>query len=232
MIGLIVGVLGIVAAISAAWWFGRGPRIVTQASGATLLSVPDNNHIKVFYDDRNVDMVTQSIIWVWREGRGTVKGSDVASADPVAVTVPSGTRILDASLLIQSMDTNNVEVKPHPSDETKAIVTFDYLDPRQGAVIEVLHTAETPTAVVLKGTIMGMPKGITPVRSGRTVQVPLGVAGAAAVTIPAHSIPRSLQISEPSDENTSILSEGIEGLLEAVARAAISSVFRWWRLFR
>jgi hypothetical protein len=216
--GVILGVLGVVAAIGAAWWFGRGPRLVMQVSGTTLISAPKNDHIKVLYDNSEVPKVTQSLIWLWREGRGTVRGTDVISNDPVAVNVPSGTRILDASILAQTKDTNRVKIVRDPITETRAVVAFEYLDPRQGAVIEVLHTGEEPGATTISGTIMGIPKGITRAESGATVFVSVGMAGGAAVTIPTHSIPRSLRISGNSLRNSPILSGGFAGAAENVAR--------------
>ncbi len=219
--GVILGVLGVVAAIGAAWWFGRGPRIVMQVSGTTLISAPKNDHIKVLYDNNQVPRVTQSFIWLWREGRGTVRGTDVTSMDPVAVNVPNTVRILDVSILAQTEDTNKVEIVRDPLAETRAVVTFEYLDPRQGAVIEVLHTGEGPDATTVSGTIMGIPRGITPVETGATVVVSLGMAGAAAVTIPTHSIPRSLRISGNPHQGSPIFSGGLGGIVESVVRLIV-----------
>jgi hypothetical protein len=224
LIGIVVGVLGIAAAIGAGWWFGRGPRVVTQVSGATLVSVPDNELIKLTYDGHGVKRITQSQVWIWREGRGTVKGSDVSSADPVTLRVPEGFRILDVSVLKQSKTTNKVEVARDETDKTKATVTFDYLDPRQGAVIEVTHTGERPEVVVLGGTIMGIPKGITPVGSGATVVLAMGLAGDAAVTIPTHSIPRSLRIADQSKKRESVFSGGAGDAVERVLRVIAASL--------
>jgi hypothetical protein len=222
LIGVVLGVLGIVAAIGAAWWFGRGSRVVTQVSGTTLISAPDNDHIKVLYDHHQVRRVTQSFIWLWREGRGTVRGTDVVLADPVTINVPKGIRILNVSVAAQTNDTNNVKVVADSLDETRAVVTFDYLDPRQGAVIEVLHTGERPGETTLSGTIMGVPKGITPVTPGTTVFVPLGVGGvSAAVTIPTHSIPRALRISREPREESPILAAGWRGAIESLTRSIV-----------
>jgi hypothetical protein len=219
VVGLVVGLFGILAAFGAAWWFGRGPRLVTQVSGTTLISAPDNPRIRVLYDDRDVHRITQSLIWLWREGRGTIKGSDIDSDDPVAVAVPNDVRILDVSVLAQSKDTNKVEVLPDSSDETRAIVSFKYLEPRQGAVIEVLHTGKSPAAVALSGTIMGVPKGITPVEPG--VPVLIALAGPAGViTIPTHSIPRSLRIpTDQTHRQRPIFEGGVPGFIERVIRS-------------
>jgi len=141
-----------------------------------------------------VERVTQSLVWLWREGRGTIKGSDIVAADPITVRVPPGDRILDAAILAQSKSTNAVSIRFDVTDpEAGAELAFEYLDPRQGAVIEVLHTAQSPESVELTGTVMGVPKGIVRVRQGVDVALPVGIAGAVSVTVPTHTIPRSLR---------------------------------------
>jgi len=193
-LGAILGLIGIVIGGVLAWWFARGPRLVVQTSGSTLVSTPSDQRIRVLYNDEPVPRVTQSLVWLWREGRGTIKGSDVVTADPITINVPTGDRILDAALLAQSKPTNAVSIELVPDDpEAGARLAFEYLDPRQGAVIEVLHTAESPELIELTGTVMGMPKGIVRVRQAVAVDLPIGIAGAVSVTVPTHTIPRSLR---------------------------------------
>ncbi len=111
--------------------------------------------------------------------------------------VPAGASILDAALLVQSRPTNAVQVAIDSDDQSIAVnVRFDYLEPRQGAVIEVLHTAESPEAIEATGTVLGIPKGITRVTTGVEVEVPIGLLGPTlAVTVPTHTLPRSLRIA-------------------------------------
>jgi hypothetical protein len=109
LIGIILGVLGILIGLWAAWWFARGPRLLYQASGASLITAPDDNsRISVQYDGEQVERVTQSIVWLWRRGRGAVKGEDVVPDDPITLSVPDGSVILDVAVLRQSVPTNNV----------------------------------------------------------------------------------------------------------------------------
>jgi hypothetical protein len=191
-----LGLLGIIVGSVLAWWFARGPRLVMQTSGATLVSTPSDDRIAVLYKNEPVPRVTQSLIWLWREGRGTVRGTDVVTGDPITIRVPAGERILGAVLLAQSKPTNSVSVHFDANQPAAgARVDFEYLDPRQGAVIELLHTAESPESVEVTGTVMGIPKGIVRVTEGVEVAFPVGLAGAVSVTVPTHTIPRSLRIA-------------------------------------
>jgi hypothetical protein len=111
--------------------------------------------------------------------------------------VPSGERVLDAALLAQSGLANGVGVVLESDDTNAAVrIVFDYLDPRQGAVIEVIHTAESPEAIEATGTVIGIPKGIVRVTTGVQVEVPISILGPSmAVTVPTHTIPRNLRMA-------------------------------------
>src|SRR5262245_23956667 len=129
-IGLLLGVLGILLGIFFAWWFARQPRLIAAASIATVISAPGHLKIPVLHDDETVKEVTQSIFWFWRRGRGVVRGSDVVPSDPVALSLPEGSKFLDVTLIQQSKDTNNVRLKC--IDQRSWLIEFDYLDMRQG----------------------------------------------------------------------------------------------------
>lgn len=194
-IGAALAILAIVVGAILAWWFARGPQLVMQVSGSTLVSTPSDHRVTVLYKDLAVPRVTQSLVWIWREGRGTIKGADIVSADPVVLHVPKGDQVLDAAVLAQSRDTNGVCVAVEPGERPSGVkVSFDYLDARQGAVIEILHTGEAPDTIEPTGTVMGVPKGIVRVTTGVKVQVPTGLLGSSMeVTVPTHAIPRDLR---------------------------------------
>src|SRR5690349_15824064 len=102
-IGLGITVLAALAGWLFTWWYARGPRLLMRASGTTIISAPnDHNRIKVLFDDVAVDRVTQSVVWLWRRGRGVVKRDDILPTDPITISVPVGSSILDASLIRQS----------------------------------------------------------------------------------------------------------------------------------
>jgi hypothetical protein len=200
-LGVIVAALAIVVGAWFAWWFARGARILIQVSGTTLVSAPNDTRISGHYGDSVVPRVTQSVVWIWREGRGTVKGSDIVDKDPITLRVPEGDRILDASVVKQTKLTNDVSIDfdPNLHDVASSLgLSFAYLDPRQGAAIEILHTADSPDAITVSGTIMGIPKGFIVVTNAPTVSIDYPGIGVVALTVPTHIVPRHLRMDPPS----------------------------------
>lgn len=148
-----------------------------------------------------------------------MRATDVVPTDPIMLRVPDGERILDVTVLAQAKPSNGVATVLCGSEDA-AHVEFEYLDPRQGTVIELLHTASSPEAVEAAGTIMGVPKGVVRVTSGLEVVVPLGLLGpTVATTVPTHAIPRSLRkasgtrTTRPSESLSDRIATGIRILL-------------------
>jgi hypothetical protein len=195
-LGVIVGVIAILTGLVFAWWFARGPKLVMQTTGTTLISAPADERIAVLYMGVAVSRVTQTFVWLWREGRGTVNGDDVAASDPITLRIVGDGTMLTATLIAQTKTTNEVAVAFDPDHpEAGARVTFDYLEPRQGAVMEVLHTGESSDLVEPARTIKGIPKGITRITESAEVTLPMGIAGTVVATVPTHTIPKALRVA-------------------------------------
>jgi hypothetical protein len=95
-------------------------------------------------------------------GREPIWREDIAPANPLRVEV-DGARFLDISLAGQRRDVTRIELGDPEIDEEHAValVTFDFLDHRDGAVIRVLSTGQNGR-VRLVGDIIGMPGGLGP----------------------------------------------------------------------
>lgn len=194
--GVALALVAIVIGGILTWWFARGPRLVMQVSGSTLISRPSDHRITVLYRDTPVPRVTQSLVWLWREGRGTIREADIVSSDPITLHVLDGERVLDADVVAQTRPTNGVSIDVGNNGERSDVkIGFTYLDSRQGALIEVIHTAESPAAISASGTILGIPKGITHVTTDTQIKMPVGVIMGTSieVTVPTHIMPRSLR---------------------------------------
>jgi hypothetical protein len=66
---------------------------------------------------------------------------------------------LEVWIIKHTRDANKFTAMIDGNSQNRVILSFDYLDPKDGAVVEVLHTDSVRDPVV-KGTIRGVPKGI------------------------------------------------------------------------
>jgi len=115
--------------------------------------------IVVQYDGITVPRLTKSIIIIWNNGENTVSGTDIVGKDPLRFHVGTDGRILSTSVLKVSREVNEFHVLTKPDEETnEAVFTFGFLDAKDGAVVEILHTS-TDRNPSPKGTLRGLPQG-------------------------------------------------------------------------
>jgi hypothetical protein len=159
-VGLLIGVVGIGLTV---WQHRRsriGGRLAFMSSGDRLIGFGDASlpeRLQLLYDGREVPRLTKTEVIFWNAGVAFLRGHDVVPGDPLRVEVAEGAEILDLAL---TKVTNRLNAVSVVIDAPRTVaVTFDYLEPGDGARLEVLHTGKRVRAAV-RGTIRGMPAGI------------------------------------------------------------------------
>ena len=94
--------------------------------------------LSIQYNNEQVDNLMVSKIALVNRGNVTIDSSDIPIASPLLINVKDDCKILSAIVIEQSNTSSlvNVTVKTPLSVNVK----FDYLDKRDGAVIQVIHT--------------------------------------------------------------------------------------------
>jgi hypothetical protein len=154
--GVGVGVVGIVVAVVLA---RRRAMPVYQVIGNRVIRGLPADHITVQYNGQDVPQVTRTRITFWNAGKKTLDGADVVEGYPIRFLFSNeASKVLDVSMLKVTNIENQFSAM---SDDKDAAVRFDfdYLDFKQGAVVEILHTDES-WRVRSSGTIKGLPKGV------------------------------------------------------------------------
>lgn len=141
-LGLVFGLVGIVATALMTRLANRDPRPVYVQSGASVARSLDRPPIAVAvsYDGHPVPAITRSEIMFWNAGRGTIYEHDVPSSHPVGFLLPSGTTVL--GLRVRSVTRVETGFGCEFRDfngRPRLIFTFNHLDQGDGGAIEVLH---------------------------------------------------------------------------------------------
>ncbi|WP_312994962.1 hypothetical protein [Achromobacter animicus] len=138
------------------WGFG-----CDELLGLDKAAIPSG--LEVRFDDTPIPRLSRTVIFIWNSAEQTIRGDDVV--EPIRVSVCQGKdRVLRASALRVSRDVCNVSAEVSAPDRNEVLVKFSYLDRRDGAVIEILHTGEAHAPTIL-GTIIGIPGGLSRVGS-------------------------------------------------------------------
>ena len=158
-VGTIVGTVGLVLALFL-YWRSRISGIVTvQSSDVPMIGGGDAvfpAEVEVRYQGTPVPKLISSTVWIWNTGKKTVRGADIVVHDPLQLRF-SGEVL---NVRIRKVSREAILFAADTSEERGETVQckFEFLDPGDGGVLEVLHTgsAEAPKCT---GTIIGLPQG-------------------------------------------------------------------------
>ena len=158
-VGTIVGAGGAALALFL-YRRSRIPGIIAfQSHNLSMIGGSDAvfpSDITVLYRKTPVPRLTSSTLWFWNAGKKTVKGADIVSLDPLCFIF--GGEVLNVR--IKKMTRKAVQITADASGDlgNKVRWCFEFLDPGDGGIMEVLHTgsAKAPKCV---GTIIGLPNG-------------------------------------------------------------------------
>ena len=110
-------------------------------------------------------------------GREPILSGDIAPANPLRIEI-DGTELLDSTLEATTRDVAQIRLSSQPLDDESAslLVTFDFLDYEDGAVIRLLTTS-LPDRVALVGDVIGMPEGVRPITAMASRRKFWGITG-------------------------------------------------------
>jgi hypothetical protein len=108
--------------------------------------------LEVLYNGSNIESFSASKIFLWNRGTEAIRGTDIAPAAPLLVNQRDGEVILDHKVLYCSSP--HSKVSSHSQENGGVLIAFDYLDPKNGLILEVLHTGG-PGTISVSGSIIG-----------------------------------------------------------------------------
>jgi hypothetical protein len=115
--------------------------------------------VRILFQNVDVARLTLAKIWFWNDGNETMRGNQVVEDDPLRCAIAPSGRILAVHVVTTTRTVNKFSATIRPDRPNEALLTFDFLDPDDGALISVLHTGKGTYPEVI-GTIRGIPKGV------------------------------------------------------------------------
>ncbi|RXJ87097.1 hypothetical protein [Arcobacter sp. CECT 8985] len=172
-VGSLIGVIGIILGIVGIFSYRISKSIAKpsyQKSSFRLIGRDEDNlpkDVKVTYKGNEVDRLTKTTLTIWNNGTETLDGSDVVESDPLFISFKANDKILSYKILKKTKDANAFVLNNCDNATNKLRFKFEYLDPNDGVVIELLHDSEERYPE-FSGTIKGLPSGF--VDQGRVLQ--------------------------------------------------------------
>jgi hypothetical protein len=104
-----------------------------------------------------VNRLTKTEIIFWNSGNAILRGSDLVESDPLRFDFPDKSIVVDFKISKYSRTANNFMASIDSRQSNSVEISFDYLDPNDGAKIDILHTSSTKSPQAA-GVIRGVPK--------------------------------------------------------------------------
>lgn len=229
-----VGIVGVVVALLLYRASLVGGRMVYQRRGVRLIGpdergLPDG--IEIRYKGEVVDRLTKTHLVFWNSGKVLLRGSDIVAEDPLRCDFSPEARVLEVRRLSASRPANKFVATLDAAVPNRVLIAFDYLDPEDGAVFEILHTdmMRYPT---VEGTIKGVPRGVLDwgrivsnrprdvslnLRTNRFVPIALVTVGLSVASIGfVPELARYLPFRSPTENATHNWPLGLAGILYAL----------------
>jgi hypothetical protein len=164
LVGFLLAVVGIILSVLF-YLLGRRsnskPRMAYQLNDFMVIGQPDVTslgEIKILFNNAPVPRVVVTQVAVWNAGNVVVRGSDIVSANPLAVSFGDGALVLHTQRVKATQEVNDFRITP-VEDRSQALLEFDYLNARDGATFQIIHTGTKDKSKVI-GSIRGIPKGV------------------------------------------------------------------------
>lgn len=97
--------------------------------------------LSVLYDGQSVDSVCVSTVTIWNSGNRTINDSDIVESKELSISLLDDNRILSADIIAISEDTNSFKINIIDNNCVK--ITFDYVDKKDGVVVQIIHTGQS-----------------------------------------------------------------------------------------
>lgn len=101
---------------------------------------------KLLYNGVEIDNLTVTKFAIWNGGNETLNSSDVVKSKSLSISCSEDVTILDAKIIAENEKSNAFKIDL--MDEKKIQITFDYIDPQNGVVVQVLHTGHSKDITV------------------------------------------------------------------------------------
>lgn len=113
------------------------------------------DRLEVSYNGYPVQALSVTRLTVWNAGNEALRRADIPVAHPPVIYVSEGVTLFEADTVEHSSAANNVSLEPVHEPIVGYALRFDYLDPGDGVVFNIVHDGTTVTDARLTGNIIG-----------------------------------------------------------------------------
>jgi hypothetical protein len=157
----LINLLGIVIPIPLAFFFDRRNKplkLITFAS-RTFPVITDRSKkidgLHITISGRSSHIVSVCRLVIWNAGNRTINSKDIPQSDPIRVYPCENVDVFYAKIIEQTHQANQIKLREVNRYPNSYQIEFDYLDPSDGALLDIVHSGDVLQEFKLTGSIKG-----------------------------------------------------------------------------
>ena len=140
--------LAIIAVIGFGWgmyshFFSNKKQCISTAFSSFEIVKQGKNTIKqlsLSFAGKQIHDLTITKFAIWNSGNKVINGADIVSSQKLRVVAEGTSEILEAQIVAESDEANGFKICDTTNNQV--CLDFDYIDSREGIVLQVLHTGK------------------------------------------------------------------------------------------
>ena len=157
----IIGVVGVTVALVAYLQPRKRLRLAYQSMSTRYFAKEDYalpSEVVMTFNGEGVERLSRTTVIFWNVGTDVLRGEDIVRSDPLRVCLDADDRVLSHKVVGGSKDSNRAHVRQVDGAPHELSVDYDYLDPRDGFVVEIMHDGKRRRPAV-RGVVKGLTNG-------------------------------------------------------------------------
>lgn len=110
------------------------------------------NYLEVSYKNKKVDNLTISKIVIWNSGNTTILKEDIPKSNNFSILLNENSKIFDFSVIYNDDIDRALNLK---KKNKKILIDFNYLEPKTGFILKLIHSGENSNSIVISGKVIG-----------------------------------------------------------------------------
>lgn len=94
--------------------------------------------LSVHYDNEQIERLTVTRVAIWNSGNEEIEESRFVNGKSISLRCDDNTKILDAKIIQETDSDNHFRIAECSEHEIK--LSMDYMNPKDGVVVQVIHT--------------------------------------------------------------------------------------------
>lgn len=160
-VGTIAGIVGVALAVIFYLKGKRRPRLCSKKEEFSVIGNPGARFpggLQILFRGVEVNRVTSTRVYLWNAGNTTIDSSHLLKSDPLRLQIEEG-ELLEFDIDRRTRAVNDFKAEKS-EDGSALLLSFEYLDPGDGASIIVIHSGGKRKAQIL-GSVKEIRRGIS-----------------------------------------------------------------------